>query len=421
MKFIMGLALAGVCAAMTAQLIFRSRSEAITISCGAAGLEFELCKTGALKWGEMNHRTVRVTSAPNNSTERLGLFMQLLASHSNQVDVYTIDVTWAGIMGDFLIDLRTAIAREDAEDFFPAFVAADTSKGELKAVPWYIDAGLLYYRTDLLAKYGKRVPLTWEELTETAAYIQERERALGNSDLWGFVFQGRAYEGLTCNAMEWIKGQGGSPVLAESGTITVNSPQTLKALNLARGWIGSIAPAGTLNYTEEEARGIFQSGKAIFLRSWPYVSKLAGMPGSAVRGKFGFGPLPGNTSVLGGWSLAVSKYSRHVEAATDLILYLSGREEQLRRAIMGGFFPTRRSLYQDSRLTSSLPNVGKLHTIFANAFSRPSGLAGSRYNRLSAEFWESVHDTLAGNGTAESNMAKLGRKLGLLGFQEGRP
>lgn len=406
--FLAGL-LAAVVAAMILQLTQASRSHEVVISCGAAGLEFELCRTGALAWQNKTGHQVRVVSAPTSSTERLGLFTQLLASKSPDVDVFTVDTTWAGIIGDFFVDLRHKAT--DIDDDFPSFVENNTLNGHLVALPWYIDAGLLYYRSDLLAKYGQKVPETWEDLTEVAKLIQSRERAAGNTDLWGFVFEGRAYEGLTCNALEWLQSEGGGTIVDQDGHITINNPNAVKAIDLARSWIGTISPPGVLNYTEEEARGIFQSGRAIFLRSWPYVLKLASSPDSEIRGKFAAGPLPGHAAILGGWSLAVSKYSRHADEAIDLVLYLASAAEQKRRALTGGFYPTRRSLYHDEELRHELPMTETLYGIFEHALPRPARVVGAQYNRLSAEFWEAVHNTLAGNQPAEASLAELEPRL----------
>jgi trehalose/maltose transport system substrate-binding protein len=407
LKFFLAALLALVTVALIAQLVRTTRSDEVVIACAATGLEFELCKSGSQAWQKRSGHRVRVLSAPNNSTERLGLFMQLLASQSPDVDVFTIDTTWAGMIGDFFVDLSAQAAPDD----FPAFAENNTLDGRLVARPWYIDAGLLYYRSDLLDKYGQSVPRTWEELTRSARLIQDGERAIGQKELWGYVFQARAYEGLTCNALEWLSGGG---LVGADGTLRVRDPELVHALELARGWIGTISPPGVLNYTEEEARGVFQSGNAVFLRSWPYVLKLAGSPTSKIRGKFGAAPVPGGAAVLGGWSLAVSKFSRHIETASDLVAYLASPEEQKRRALAGGFYPTHRDLYRDEDLRRENPLLTEFYEIFSRARPRPSRVFGPQYNRVSAEFWEAVHETLAGNGDAERNLARLEPRLRLI-------
>ena len=162
----------------------------------------------------------------------------------------------------------------------------------------------------------------------------------------GFVFQAKAYEGLTCNALEWIDSFGGGQIVAEDGSITINNEQAAAALELAASWIGDIAPEGVLNYAEEESRGVFQSGNAVFMRNWPYAWALGNAPDSPIAGKIGVTQLPKggedgkHTGVLGGWQLAVSKYSQNAELAVDLVRHLTSPEEQKRRAIKGSYNPT---------------------------------------------------------------------------------
>jgi trehalose/maltose transport system substrate-binding protein len=98
------------------------------------------------------------------------------------------------------------------------------------------DAGVLYYRADLLEKYDVALPATWSDLADAALLVQEGERAAGNPDFWGLVFQGQAYEGLTCNALEWIEGAGGGRIVADDGAVTINNPAAALALARAAAW-----------------------------------------------------------------------------------------------------------------------------------------------------------------------------------------
>ena len=118
------------------------------------------------------------------------------------------------------------------------------------------------------------MPTTWEELAATAKMIMDKERAAGNEDMWGFVFQGNAYEGLTCNALEWVKSNGGGQIVEPDGTISINNPKAAAAIDMAKGWVGTISPPGVLAYQEEESRGVWQTGNAVFMRNWPYAYSL---------------------------------------------------------------------------------------------------------------------------------------------------
>jgi trehalose/maltose transport system substrate-binding protein len=388
----------------------------LAISCGAVGQELEFCKTGAEAWAKKTGNQVNLISTPNSATERLALYQQLLAAGASDVDVFQIDVVWPGTLSNHLIDL-TPYAKDAVKSHFPTIVQNNTVGGKLVAMPWFTDAGLLYYRKDLLAKHGAQPPQTWQELTDTAKKIQDAERAAGNDKMWGFVWQGRAYEGLTCNALEWVASYNGGTVIDKDGKITINNPQAVTAINTAAGWVKTISPEGVLNYTEEEARGVFQSGNAAFMRNWPYAWPLAQGPESAIKDKVGVSALPKggadgrHAATLGGWQLSVSKYSKHPELAANLVMYLTSAEEQKRRAIHGAYNPTIESLYKDAEVLKAVPFFGELYDTFVNAVARPSTATGAKYNQASNEFWNAVHGVLSGRAKADASLAQLEASL----------
>jgi trehalose/maltose transport system substrate-binding protein len=394
-----------------------AQAATISISCGAVGLELELCQEGAQAWAEQSGNQVNVISTPNSATERLALYQQILAANSADIDVFQIDVIWPGILANHFIDLSGHIPQDQISQNFPAIIDNNTVDGRFVAMPWFTDAGILYYRKDLLEKYGKQPPETWQELTEIAQEIQDGERAAGNDKMWGFVFQAKAYEGLTCDALEWVDSFGGGTIVDSEGAITINNPQAAEALDVAAGWIDTIAPEGVLNYSEEEARGVFQSGNAVFMRNWPYAWALGNAEDSAVRGKIGVVALPKggeggkHTGALGGWQLAVSKYSPNAEIAAELVAYLTSYDEQKRRAIKGSYNPTIEALYRDDEVLAAVPFFGDLYPTFVNAVARPSKVTGAKYNQASSEFFNAAHNVLSGQAKGSVAVADLETKL----------
>jgi trehalose/maltose transport system substrate-binding protein len=394
----------------------RASAVEVAVSCGSMGQEFELCRQGAEAWAKQTGNTIKVVPTPESATERLAYYQQLLAGQAPDIDVYLIDVVWPGILASHLIDLKP-YSKGQEKEHFPAIVDNNTVDGKLIAMPFFTDAGLLYYRRDLLDKYGLQVPETWEDLTNAAKKIEGGERQAGNGKFWGFVFQGRAYEGLTANALEWIASSGGGTIVDAEGNVTINNPQASAVLKLAQSWVKDIAPEGVLNYSEEEARGIFQAGDAAFMRNWPYAWALVNGADSPVRGKVGVAALPRggdkgkHTGALGGWNLAVSRYSRHPEVAASLVMYLTSSAEQKRRAIVGAFNPTIPALYQDADVLKANPFLKELYTTFTEAVARPSRATGEQYNRVSYAFWEAVHSVLAGQAEPEQALASLEREL----------
>ncbi|MCE8018021.1 ABC transporter substrate-binding protein [Halomonas sp. MCCC 1A17488] len=391
----------------------------LTISCGAVGAELQLCQQGVRAWEEKTGHSVDVVSTPNSSTERLSLYQQILSANSTDIDIMQIDVVWPGLLANHLLDLREVLGDDAGEGHFAAIIENNTIDGRLVAMPWFTDAGVLYYRADLLEQYGHEPPQTWQELTEIAREIQNAEREAGNDRMHGFVFQGRAYEGLTCNALEWVASHGGGTLVDADGEVTIDNPQAAAALDLAASWIGEIAPEGVLNYTEEEARGVFQGGNAVFMRNWPYAWALAQSEDSEVRGKVGVTQLPhagegSSAATLGGWNLAVSRYSENAELAAELVAFLAGEEEQKRRAIKGAYNPTLETLYQDDEVLEAVPFFGDLYETFVNAVARPSAPTGDAYGRVSNAFFSATHDVLSGNRSGEQAVSDLDRELARL-------
>jgi trehalose/maltose transport system substrate-binding protein len=394
-----------------------AEAETISISCGAVGLELKVCQDGVAIWSKKTGHQVNVVSTPNSATERLALYQQILAAGSADIDVFQIDVIWPGTLANHFVDLKSHVPADVLGSHFPAIVENNTVGGKLVAMPWYTDAGLLFYRKDLLDAAGKQPPQTWEEMSALAKELQDKARGEGNERMWGYVFQGKAYEGLTCNGLEWIDSFGGGQIVDDAGNITVNNEKAAAALGWAASAVGAIAPEGVLNYSEEESRGVFQSGNAVFMRNWPYAWALSQAEDSPIKGKVGVVPLPKggvdgkHTGALGGWQLAVSKYSRHGEIAIDLVRHLTSAEEQKRRAIQGSYNPTIKTLYQDQEILAAVPFFGTLYETFTSAVARPSQVTGGKYNQMSSEFFNAVHQVLSKQQQPEQALAALEKRL----------
>jgi len=385
----------------------------ITVATGAVGQELEISREAAARYMEL-HPNVKITvlDTPDMVQDRLGLYLQFFEAKSSEVDVYQIDVIWPGDLAEHFLDLNEYGGKEVAEAHFPEIVENNTVDGKLVAMPWFTDAGLLYYRTDLLKEYGLEPPTTWDELEAAAAKVQAGERAKGNQDFWGYVWQGNAYEGLTCNALEWLASNDGGSIIEFDGSISVNNPRAVEIIDKAAGWVGTISPPGVIGFAEEDARTMFQAGNALFMRNWPYCYSLGNAADSAIAGKFDVSPLPAGASgagaaTLGGWQLSVSKYSKNPEVAADVALFLASYEEQKTRAIQASMNPTIMSLYQDPDVLEASPFMGSLYDVFVNAVARPSTVSAPRYNEVSTLFFNAIHSVLTGKSNAADALEEL--------------
>ncbi|TGQ46675.1 ABC transporter substrate-binding protein [Mesorhizobium sp. M00.F.Ca.ET.216.01.1.1] len=356
---------------------------------------------------------VTVVPMPPSTTDQFGQYRLWLAAGNSDIDVYQTDVIWAPQLASQLVDLTEA-TKDVVGAHFPQIIQSQTVDGKLVALPIFTDAPALYYRKDLLDKYGVKLPATWAELADTAKLVMDKERAAGNKDIWGFVFQGNAYEGLTCDALEWVMSNGGGQIVEPDGTISINNPKAAAALEMARGWVGTISPPGVLAYQEEESRGVWQTGNAVFMRNWPYAYSLGESEGSPIKGKFDVTTLPPGSgegarpaATLGGWNLAVSKYSKNPDAAIELVKWIASPEMQKYRALNASYLPTIQALYDDADIARKQPVIPRWKEVFLNAVPRPSAQAKVRYNEVSSQFWTAVHKTISGEGTAADNLADL--------------
>lgn len=359
---------------------------------------------------------VQFLPAWGNSADQLGVILRTLDRHFSTPDVYLIDVIWPATLHQHLLDLRPYL-KSDPSQYLPELLKNDTVAGRIVSLPFYLNAGMLFYRTDLLKKYGYRQPpASWQELEKMALHIQRGERAAGHSPFWGYVWQGASYEGLTCNALEWQASFGGGRIVAPDGTIQVNNPQTANAFRMAARWVGSISPPSIISYSESDSLNLFRSGNAAFMRYWSSGYRTTQAPGSQVRGHFNVTELPagpaGRAQIVGGFQLAVSRYSAHPREAAQLVEYLTSSKIQRSRAIEEGYLPTISELYSDVDLLDVVPEA----TVFRSAsrdswIARPSAIAAAKYSALSKNYYETVHRILTGQSSPEAALSDLQQAL----------
>lgn len=365
---------------------------------------------------------IEVTDNPGPKTtdDRLTKYLQLFAAKSPDLDVAMIDVIHPGVIYPYAVDLsQNKDLKALAATELQAIVDNNTVDGKLVGMPWFTDAGILYFRTDLLKKYGLEAPTTWAEVTDQAKKMMDGERAAGNKDFQGFVFQGSAYEGLTCDALEWQVSNGGGTIIDRDGKVTVNNPQAIAAFERAHGWVNTISPTSVTTFTESESLNVWIAGNSAFMRNWPYAYAASeDVKQSKIPGKFdvsilpkGDGPDARNADCLGGWQLMVSKFSNSVEAAEEFVRYMCSPGVQKSFSIERSHLPTIASIYDDPEAILANPYYPKLKAIFAGgAVARPSTVSGRFYPQVSAAYYTAVNQILTGKD-ATSTVKDLEGKL----------
>jgi trehalose/maltose transport system substrate-binding protein len=359
---------------------------------------------------------VTVVPHPAASGDAYTQLLRNFGSKSPSFDVMMLDVIWPGALAPYLVDLQPALSAE-AGLHSPSIIQNDTVNGHLVAMPWFGDYGILYYRTDLLEKYGYRAPpKTWAKLGAMAKKIQAGERK-SNPKFYGFVFQGSAYEGLTCDALEWLYSSGAGGMI-DNGKVTIDNPTAITTLNMVRGWVGSIAPRDVTTYKEDDAWYVFDAGNAAFMRNWPYAySRSETSP--TVRGRFDVGALPsepGHAAVgtVGGWQLGISKYSKHIPAATELVRYLTSPAVEKFDAIFNSNVPTIISVAMDPQVRAANPFL-KPEIAAAVRVARPATVLGAHYQQGSRIIYQGINHILKGED-ARTVLPRVAAALqGLLG------
>jgi multiple sugar transport system substrate-binding protein len=292
-------------------------------------------------------------------------------SRSRDFDVVVADVIWvaelarAGWVADLSPWFPAATVRRD---FLPGVADAVIVGERTFAVPWYVDVGLLYYRTDLVP----RAPKTVAELEDFARAAQRADRSL-----YGYVWQGRQYEGLVCVGYEAGWAFGARTLDGERAL--VDSPEMAAGLGWLRSLVASgLSPRSVTSAGEEEARRVFQDGRAVFMRNWPYAFQEAQREGSRVAGRVGFAPLPTpggepGTGALGGWQLVVnaSAPAERQRAAAELVAHLTSAEANVTMALAYGRNPPRVAAYADPRLRDRAPFIAALEPLVRAARPRP--------------------------------------------------
>lgn len=368
------------------------------------------------KFAEATGATVNFIKGATSATERLTFLQQTMAAQSADIDVAQIDVIWPGIFASHAVDLSDQVG--DVE-FFERIQQNNTVDDVLVGLPWYTDAGLLYYRSDLLEKYGfEAPPTTWQELTDMATTIKDGEVG-ANSAFAGFTFQGAAYEGLTCNALEWQFSNGGGSIIEPDGSVTVNNDQAKAAFDLAASWVGTISPDAVTSYMEEEARGVWQGGNAAFMRNWPYAYSLSAAEDSVIKDNFDITQLPmgdgegaTHAATLGGWQMFVSKYSENQDAAKAFAKYAVSPELQRARAIERSNLPTIGALYEDPDVLAANPFFEQLREVFeSGSVARPSTPSADLYGEVSLEYFTAVNEILTGSAETGPRVEDLSASL----------
>ena len=335
-----------------------------------------------------------------------------------EIDLIGGDVVWPAqfAANGWIEDLSDRFTERDREAFLPAPLESCTYEGAVYGVPWFTDAGMLYYRKDLLEEAGfPEPPQTWEELKEQATKITGES---GAED--GFVFQAAEYEGGTVNGLEYIWTHGGDVLAGQDlEDVVVDAPRAVAGLATERGMVESgVAPQAVSTYTEQESQAAFLNGRAVFCRNWPYMYALASDESQSdiEPGQVGVATLPvaagqdQSFSGLGGWNFYLNATSsdEEKEAAYEFVKFATSPEQQKYRALNGSFLPTLQELYDDEEIVEKVPVIKLGESAIKNARPRP---LSPYYSDMSLVMAEQFNASVKGAKSPEAAASTLAERL----------
>lgn len=355
--------------------------------------------------------TFRPLPPPSASTQVHQHLVQLLGRQDGSIDVFTQDVIWIAefAAAGWAQPLDSVVTAAERAEYFPGLVEACTYDGKFTALPLYVDAGMLYYRKDLLAAAGLAVPRTWGELVTTASRLQQTDQVK-----YGYLWQGKQDEVLICDLVEMVGSAGGRILGPDGRTVLIDQPAAVEAVQFMADTIGKyrISPKDVMSWDEEPSRIPFTAGRSAFLRNWTYVYNVAQTAQqSTVVDKIGVAPLPifsGGTpsACLGGYQLGMNASSTNKDGALDFMKWLSSETRQLDLAKDLSLAPTRPSAYESPQLHQTNPFMSSLKDVLIGGIPRP---VTPKYAQVSLALQSGVSSALSSGDVAGSLRAAKAR------------
>lgn len=316
--------------------------------------------------------TWKIVEAPSDSNQVEDLYTSSFLLGNSPYDLVYMDIVWTPkfAAAGWLRDISDRLTTEAAGQYLPGDLAGGKYQDKLYRLPFRSDAGMLYYRQDLLEQAGYQPPETFAELLTIAQDLQRQGLAE-----WGYVWQGKQYEGLAAMFVEILQGNGAYWVNPDTLEVGLDQPEAIASVEFLRTAIAKkVSPPGVTTYAEEETRLLFQNGKVAFLRNWPYVYSLA--EDSAIAGKYQIQPMVhgvGKTSgaTLGGWGFGISTTTKHPDAAWQVMEFLSSEASQREFVVATGFLPSRAALFNDPEIVAKYDYYPQLLDVVQSSALRP--------------------------------------------------
>lgn len=353
---------------------------------------------------------INIVEGPNSSNLVEDLYSSAFLLGDSPYDLLNMDITWVPkfAAAGWLQDISNILPQGELAKFLQGDIEGGRYKGKLYRLPYRTDVGMLYYRSDLLQQAGLKPPETFSDLIQASKTVQGKDAAQ-----WGYVWQGRQYEGLSAMFTEVLQGNGGFWINPQTNEVGLDRPESIDTVKFLVSTIQQgISPPGVNTYIEEDTRRLFQNGNTLFMRNWPYAWDLLNKEDSPVRGKVGIKPMvraanERSGACQGGWGLGISSTTRHPEEARKVVQFFTSPESQKKLAIAGAYLPTRRELYNDRELLQRYEYFPLILRILENPALRPPI---AQYAQASDILQRYLNATLSGQISPEDAMRSAARE-----------
>lgn len=317
---------------------------------------------------------LNMVEGPNATNLVEDLYTSSFLLGDSPYDLVYMDIVWVPkfAAAGWLMGLSDRLSDAELAEFLDGDINGGRYEGELYRVPVRSDGGMLYYRTDLLEQIGAAPPDTVDEMMQISQSLQSSDAAQ-----WGYLWQGRQYEGLSAMFVEMLEGFGGFWVDPDTREVGLDQPEAIAAVQALLSTIETdVSPNGVTNYQEEEARRLFQSGGSVFMRNWPYAWALVNGDDSPIAGKVGIKPMvhqagQDSGACQGGWGFGISKSTPHPDEAWRVVEYFSSAPAQKQFILENAYVPSRRALFNDPDIVAEFSHYPDLLDVIESAVLRP--------------------------------------------------
>lgn len=314
-----------------------------------------------------------------STNERKELLTRSLRSKNDRIDVFSVDLIWVPRFARWSEPLSIYFSEDELSNMIKYSLQSCYFRNQLVAVPFYIDIGVMYYRTDVLKLFPHyqqieqklKHSITWEELIEL-------KKSNPQIDNYLYSYPAKNFEGLVCSFMEGVLSQNQS--LFKGDSIKLNTPEARKTLSLLVDLIHKykMTPPAVTRFDEVQNYNYAMRNDILLFRGWPGFSRNFDVaPEDQEKLKMvETAALPHfknheAASVFGGWNFMVSKFSTKKFAAVKFIKFAENRENQELLFKHAGYLPANNKVYADSLFLQANPDLTYYRELLDQGIHRP--------------------------------------------------